>query len=215
MIYYIEDVQTIEMSDLQDMLAFVSRERLERIERYRLIYGQVQSVLAYLLFRYGLIRDYGITEIPTIAKEKMGKPFLPQFSDLHFNLSHCRTAVACGFSSKPIGVDVQHLVPYKESVVRFFMTPTEAEQISRADESREFTRMWTVKESYGKYLGMGIRYPMSSTTVAEGTDPRGFFIKSYCMKDYYLSVCAEEEQNLCEVSYVQLKEFWMKRLGCE
>ena len=208
MIYYIDYVDNIEEGKVQELFPYLSPERRETVSRYRFTKGRVQSTLAYLLLRYGLIKDYGILPVPQIGKTAQGKPFLREHPHIHFNLSHCEKAVACGFSSTPIGVDVQHMVPYRESITKFFMTPEERKQAILGDSDRIFTHLWTLKECYGKYSGSGICYAMSEIPVTEGWTPEGCLLKSYPMDGFYLSVCAQEEQTVEKVSFEQLRELF-------
>ncbi len=205
-IYYLKNVQQIEESHLREFSSFLSPERRDKIARYRFPKDRVQSALAYLLLRYGLIKDYGILWLPKIECSPQGKPFLPEHPHLHFNLSHCERAVACGFSSRPIGVDVQHPVPYKESLAQYFMTPEERKGAILGDSDRTFTRLWTLKEAYGKYSGTGICYSMSDTPITEGLTPEGCVIESYWLEGFCLSVCSREVQRVEGVSLRQLRE---------
>lgn len=210
MIYYMDGVDQLRESDIHELLPFLSQERRETMARYRFQKDRIQSALVYLLFRYGLRRSYGIEEIPAVLKEKHGKPHLSDYPDICFNMSHCERAVACGFSGFPIGVDVQHLVPYKQSIAEFFMTPVERNQTLAGDPDREFTRLWTMKESYGKYLGSGICYPMSESPLAEGTSPEGYIIRSHWLGDICLSVCSEEDIPVKKVFFHELKAFYLE-----
>jgi 4'-phosphopantetheinyl transferase len=211
-IYYLDHVDCIHEEEISDLLPFLSRQRCETVARYRFAKDRVQSVLAYLLLRYGLARGYGILSVPRICRTPQGKPFLQEDSHIHFNLSHCQKAVACGFSSAPIGVDVQHMVPYKESIAKFFMTPQERMQAVLGDSERAFTRLWTLKEAYGKYSGEGICYTMSETPVTEGRTADGCLLMSYPMDGYYLSVCSREEHLLEKVSLEELREYFNRTL---
>ncbi|MBP3412078.1 MAG: 4'-phosphopantetheinyl transferase superfamily protein [Oscillospiraceae bacterium] len=212
-VYYLDHIQTITESDVSELLPFLSQERRETMGRYRFPKDRIQSVLAYLLLRYGLIRDHGITQIPEILKTERGKPYFAENSEICFNLSHCETAVACGFSSRPIGVDVQQRVPYKASLAEYFMTADERNTAVLGNADLEFTRLWTVKESYGKYLGSGICYSMADTQLQEGASSDGYIIRSHCIGDGFLSVCAEEEIPVKKISFHQLRACFVGSVG--
>lgn len=207
MIYYLDQVQTLGEGDLTDLLSLLSQERRACMERYRFPKDRIQSALAYLLLRYGLIKDYGIYEAPRIERSKHGKPNLLDYPDIYFNLSHCEKAVACGFSAAPIGIDVQHLVPYKPSLADYFMTAEEKKAALLTNPDREFTRLWSLKESYGKCVGCGICYPMSEEAVGDGISEEGYIIRSHCLDGFYLSSCGREELFLERIPFDQLKTF--------
>ena len=207
-IYYIEQVDGIGEEELRELLPFLSPERREKVGRYRFPKDRVQSILAWLLLRYGLGKLHGIKQPPRIETDPQGKPFLPEYPHIHFNLSHCEKAVACGFSSEALGVDVQHLVPYKEALAKFFMTPSERKSALLGAPDREFTRMWTLKEAYGKYTGEGICYPMSEKALTEGYTAEGCILQSYGLNGFYLSSCTREEQSVVKITLSQLREFY-------
>lgn len=210
MIYFMKDIQGLPESEIQDLLPYLSRERYETVNRYRFSKNRIQSALSYLLLRYGFIRDHQILTVPTMDRSEQGKPFLREYPWILFNISHCDGCVACGFSRFSIGVDVQHLVPYKESVAQRFMTQTERDRILTRDRDREFTRLWSLKESYGKFRGWGISYPMTEVSLTEGRNPEGCILKCQWIGDICLSVCGLEEQEIREISFPDLKAFFLE-----
>ena len=102
-------------------------------------------------------RPTALTWIPG----RHGKPELaPPWSGLHTSLSHSGDMIAAAVStSRPVGVDVQHLVPGLDAVglsARFF-PPDEARYVAagrgasaRADR---FAHLWTRKEAVVKAAG--------------------------------------------------------------
>ena len=87
--------------------------------------------------------------------------FLPSLtshlSPLHFNLSHCKQAIACVLSERPVGVDVESIGRYSESLARHVLSPEEFALVSSApDPQIPFTRLWTQKEAVVKLTGRGI-----------------------------------------------------------
>jgi 4'-phosphopantetheinyl transferase len=90
-----------------------------------------------------------------------GKPQLaPPWDALHTSLSHSGDWVAAAVSvSRPVGVDVQHLVAGQDAVglaARFF-PPAEAAHVAAGrDEhvrAQRFARLWTRKEAVVKAAG--------------------------------------------------------------
>ena len=76
---------------------------------------------------------------------------------LHFTLSHCRQAIACVISERPVGVDVESIGRYSESLARHVLSPEEFALVSSApDPQIPFTRFWTQKEAIVKLTGRGI-----------------------------------------------------------
>lgn len=205
-VYLLDRIENIQESDLADLSYFLSDERKTVINRFRFSKDRIQSMLVYLLFRYGLIKDYQLTEIPNVEKSREGKPFMPDYPHICFNFTHCNRAVACGFSDGPVGVDVQHISCYKSSVAKYFMTPEEHTGALVGDKDRNFTLLWTQKESYGKYLGTGICYDMSSLPISEIAFAGSPIIDSFEMDGYFLSVCSEKHLEVRRIAFSELKE---------
>jgi 4'-phosphopantetheinyl transferase len=102
-------------------------------------------------------RPAALTWIPG----RYGKPELaPPWSGLHTSLSHSGDMIAAAISTdRPLGVDIQHLVPGLDTVrlsARFF-PPDEAEYVAAGrDESARadrFAHLWARKEAVVKAAG--------------------------------------------------------------
>jgi len=87
---------------------------------------------------------------------KHGKPLLRGRDDIHFNISHSGNFIACTLSPSPIGIDVQTITSANLNIAKRFFTENEYGYILEEDSAARFCRVWTMKESYVKYLGSGI-----------------------------------------------------------
>ena len=153
---YIDD--HIDEFDLEAALQQISEQRREQALRFKFERGRRECVLAYLLLKRGLRELYGITENPLFAYGEHGKPSIVGHPEIHFNLSHCREAVACVVSDHPVGIDVESVVRhYKEGLVGYTMNEQEQQLIAAAQQPDvAFTRLWTMKEARLKLTGEGI-----------------------------------------------------------
>ena len=71
-----------------------------------------EHALGRRLLLLGLSGLYGIhlseNELNQELKAaKNGKPWLPAFPGIHFNISHCDGLAVCAFDNTPVGVDVE------------------------------------------------------------------------------------------------------------
>ena len=90
-----------------------------------------------------------------------GKPAIVGHPEIYFNMSHCREAAICVLSDKPVGVDIESIRRYSESLARYTMNDAELERIAQAERPEvEFIRLWTLKEAVLKHSGEGIRNDM-------------------------------------------------------
>ena len=81
-----------------------------------------------------------------------GKPFVEGGQE--FSLSHCKFGIAVAVDNKPIGIDIESIRDLRPELVE--RTMNEAEQAQIGESAVEFTKLWTKKEAYLKYLGTGI-----------------------------------------------------------
>lgn len=154
MIYIDDDIKGF---DLESALPLLSEQRREQVLRFKYELGRKTCAMAYMLLRRALREKYGIEDAPMFEYGEHGKPSIIGHPDIHFNFSHCREAVACAISEQPIGVDVESVREYKDSLVRYTMNDQEVQQILQAERPEvEFTRLWTMKEAKLKLSGHGL-----------------------------------------------------------
>lgn len=170
----------------------ISLERLAYANRFKFKYLQLQEKLSYILLRVGLYREYNIFEFHDIGIGEYGKPYLVGCDNIFFNMSHCRKGVACGISSGEIGIDIQDYVAYDQAMAQMFMSEEEIQSAQRGRKSELFTKIWALKESYGKYTGKGICYDMNSFSIEKkypGT-------QAYLYPEFVLAVTANEKMDI-------------------
>ena len=116
-----------------------------------------QSEIGRSLLTKGLRIEYGLSELPDIASGEFGKPYFPNYPDIHFNISHCDRAVVCFLSDKPVGIDVESIRKFDKELAEYILNPEEFESILKScNPSLAFTIIWTRKESFCKLTGQGL-----------------------------------------------------------
>jgi 4'-phosphopantetheinyl transferase len=179
---------TMTEEQFNDCLSRVSGQRREKVLKYKFQAGREQSLKAYLLLQKLLKEEYGITEPPVFRELENGKPVIVGHEDIHFNMSHCRYAVACAISNKPVGIDVESVRSFKESLVRYTMNDEEVEQIMTAPRPEvAFIRLWTMKEARLKLTGEGINDNMK--TVLNEADRKKYTTVECLERGYIYTVC--------------------------
>lgn len=149
--------------DLDEALRGISEQRREQALKFKHEQGQRLCVLAYQLLKKGLQQEYGITENPIFEYNEHGKPSIVGHPEICFNLSHCKEAVVCVVSDQPVGVDVESIREYKESLVRYTMNDEEIREIEPSENpAATFIRLWTMKEATMKLIGTGISNDMKT-----------------------------------------------------
>lgn len=166
MLYLNDDIAHF---DFEAALPLLSDQRREQALKFKHEQGRKTCAAAYLLLCEGLRKEYGITEKPVFEYGEHGKPAIIGHPEIHFNLSHCREAAICVIADHPVGVDIESIREYKESLVRYTMNDDEQRQIQEAEcPNVAFIRLWTMKEAVLKKSGMGINNDMK--TVLRGDE---------------------------------------------
>jgi len=109
-----------------------------------------------------------------------GKPGLPDWPGLGFNLSNSEDLALAGFlRDREIGVDVEYMKEMDdlESIASRFFSASEVQALSsvpREQKKEAFFNCWTRKEAYLKAVGEGLAAPLNSfdVTLIPGEPPR-------------------------------------------
>lgn len=173
--------------NLATALEEISEQRREQALKFKHELGQRLCVLAYQLLKRGLKEVYGIEENPLFIYNEYGKPSIAGHPEIFFNLSHCKEAAICVVSDRPVGVDVESVRSFNDSLVRYTMNEDEVREIEAAeDRAVAFIRLWTKKEAALKLEGTGICNDMKQVLCQEGlffdtfTDHSNRFVYSLC-----------------------------------
>ena len=102
-----------------------------------------------------VLKEYNIDY--DLVYNEYGKPYLKN-NKLYFNLSDCDNYSVCVISDKEIGVDIEKIT-YKKRLLKKICTDEEISLIKNEDD---FTKLWVKKESYVKYLGVGLSYGLKN-----------------------------------------------------
>ena len=94
--------------ETEAMLPLLPPERQERLLRIKQSEKRREPLCAYLILRHALWEQYRWRELPPIRLTSLGKPYFPDFPEVHFNLSHTTGAVLVALSGEPVGVDIEH-----------------------------------------------------------------------------------------------------------
>ena len=175
--------------DMMAALNAVSIQRREYALGYRKEHDRRLCLAAYLLLQKALSEEYGIIEPPIFSFTPQGKPFLKDYSNIHFNLSHCKQAAACVVSHRPIGIDVESIDSYNPELIVVTMSDEEQDMIAKAfSPPLAFIRLWTQKESLLKLLGLGLSTD-NLRSILDIDIPHRFITHENVASGYVYTVC--------------------------
>lgn len=135
------------------------------------------SIYAELVIRAFICAAYNVCNKDLVFSfSPHGKPYWAENSEFHFNLSHSGNMIAIALSNVPVGIDIEGIdCPDLRVAKRFFSKDEQEYVFSKAQERvQRFYEIWTKKEAYTKYLGMGLSYPFNSFNVLEQTHHPNF-----------------------------------------
>ena len=161
-----------------------------------------QGVLWQHILADILKKDYGMGQCPEILKDAYGKPYLEGHS-LCFNVSHSGEYLAIAVSEQPVGIDIQKPKEIKDGMYRKVVQPME-EGLIGENREKDFLRLWTLKESFVKADGRGLRISMKDYWFEKENGQYfvnyggqraayTFNIEETLIEDYVISVCGLEQ----------------------
>lgn len=122
-----------------------------------------------------------------ICKNEFGKPYLKDYPNTHYNISHTKGAIVCAISDEPVGADIERVKKFNKRITERFFTKNEQNYISNKENQEErFAEIWTMKEAYVKWIGKGMAIPFESFDVMDRIIPS---LKVLKIKHYVISVC--------------------------
>lgn len=226
---YMMDISSLmeeeKKDEFQRLCATLSKKRQKKIEKFRYTQGKCLSLGAGLLLDYGL-RQYGLREQETVmiygADEK---PYLKDYPEIFFNLSHSGTMAMAVFGNQEVGCDVEQIKKAEFRVAHRFFASEETRVLTQIQEETEqnvmFYRFWTLKESFLKVTGKGIRMPLNEFSIHLGpsvwVERKGrqedYTFAEFSLPKYRAAVCVKgggkdvkiEEPQFFDVSMLYLE----------
>ena len=206
---YVADVRHLpDPKEVPGSMELLSAERKNKIERLARPEDRRLSLGAGLLLQQVLKRHE--IEGQNISYGEHGKP---QMEDVYFNLSHSHHMVACAISDKPVGCDIEKVRDIKGDVAARFFSEQEIAYIEEAEDKKDmFFRLWTMKESYMKMTGDGLKLGLQNVQVVMGDEiciqykgeMQSCIVKEYEVVGYKISVCGEETKFVEELEVVEV-----------
>jgi 4'-phosphopantetheinyl transferase len=156
-------------------LSHVSEERRGQASRFVHLADAYRSVLGEALTRVTLSKSTGLNpEELSFPRNKYGKPSLTPYPNVQFNVSHSGDWIALiSGGNVDLGVDVEKIAPIDMKIAERFFSLTESKFLAAEPAEMQletFYRLWTLKESYIKTVGMGLSMPLDSFSMIRNAD---------------------------------------------
>ncbi len=184
-----DDIEQMGQTEVDELLLRLPEWRREQALRFKHLSGRRECASAFLLLADALRSEYGITHISPFLLSDHGKPSLVDHPDIHFNLSHCRSAVLCVIDDSPVGCDVETIRTVRPSLLAYTMSAEERAFIeSSPNTDLAFTMLWTRKEALLKLTGEGVGSAMHHILLPERLADARIHIDTTICEGYVYSV---------------------------
>jgi len=202
LIYLSKINPSLSQDKFNDLLQLISKENREKCHRFKFKEDALRTLYGELMVRYFLCQQFAFkNEAIEILKSDEGKPYIKDFP-IHFNISHAGDFVVCAFSEQEIGIDIEQIKEIDLEIGKRFFCQSEYEDLLAqkiTDQRDYFFSLWTLKESYMKWLGTGMSIPLNSfcfkitnASISCLDDNRNIMpsFKQFPIEGYKLSVCS-------------------------
>lgn len=208
---FIANIQNLpDPKENPQILENIWQERKEKILSYQFENGRKESLGSALMLQKVLSKNNLNPQ-----NIKYGKNGKPEIDGLHFNISHAENFVICSVSENPVGCDIEKIRSIKSGFEKRFFTQNEVsylDKFSGEEKLKQFFRLWTMKESYMKFTGDGMKLALNRFEFIIEDSVKIFrdgilipcFIKEYEFVDYCISVCCEKNDFAPKLEFVDL-----------
>ncbi|MDA2157984.1 4'-phosphopantetheinyl transferase family protein [Bacillus cereus group sp. Bc253] len=165
-------VKILDINDekLKNLCLLINSEKRYKIKKLINKKDKIRTLTGEILIRTIIIQKLKISnKYIKFNKNQYGKPYLKDYPNFNFNISHSGDYVLCAVDNKPIGIDVEEVKDIEyEDIAKSFFTEKEFDYIFNEDlnfQLNKFYELWTLKESYIKCCGQGLLMPLKSFTI--------------------------------------------------
>lgn len=158
---YIADISALKDAPVFEcLLERVPEYRQKKVKSFKFEKGKMQSLGVGLLLQLACKEMGREGADEHVAYGENGKPYLADFPNVHFNLSHSGERVMGVISPFEVGCDVEIIKGDRGKLAERFFKSEESAWIkhfeSLESQSEAFYRLWTLKECYMKVTGRGM-----------------------------------------------------------
>lgn len=173
---------------------------------------QYRNRIGLLLIQY-MLKSKKI-RFDRVYASKYGKLYIDSDRHIDFSVAHSHGYVIGMIDNNKIGVDIEKIGKTDLQFSKRFYTE---EENKYCIEQKDIYRVWTLKESYLKCIGLGLSIPLRSFSVirdhaviftSEKQRCDSIFLYSLKVNDYYIGICCWGKQ----IEEVKLEEKEIKDL---
>lgn len=215
----------LDQKKIDALIQLISEENQEKCRRFKKKADVLRTLYGELMVRYFLWKQFSLAdEDVEFLKGENGKPYIKGLP-VHYSISHAGDFVVCAFCEKEIGIDIEKIRTIDLKVGKRFFCDSEYEDLlmkKKLDQIDYFFTLWTLKESYIKWLGTGMLTPLDSFCFSMSQVGISFmdkkrevkpFFKQYFVAGYKLAVCSVDCDFPDEMENLALEEMIVFKQG--
>lgn len=185
MIVYFDEFEKVTDDKYTFLYSLLPKSRKEKINTKTIKKDQKIAIIEYFLVKKLL----KLKKCPDFEYTEFGKPYI---KNKHFGISHSDNFLVVATAKKELGVDVQKIIEYNDKLAKYVCNEKEYKKITNSkNKSLEFTKLWTKKESYIKFLGKTVFCDLKNLLNNHNCK----FEYSY-VKDFVICVCKQKSTPL-------------------
>ncbi|CAM4439813.1 MAG: hypothetical protein LEGION0398_MBIBDBAK_01404 [Legionellaceae bacterium] len=157
---------------INDLYQLLSTEERQRANEYFFLKDKNRYIIARGMLKIMLSAYLNIApDYVQFVYSQYGKPYLPHFPFLQFNISHSEDMVIFAFNYKRlIGIDIEYTQKKIDimSISQQFFSKREyhsLKSINSEDQKQAFFNAWVAKEAFIKALGLGLSFDLADIEV--------------------------------------------------
>ncbi len=188
-IFLVPNADKLTDADFERWLPFAGGAKYRQLRSMKKQAAHI-SLVGVLLAKYAIHQKWGLPpQHIRFGLSAHGKPYAIGFEQVHFNISHSGSVCVCVVDDTPVGIDIQQMKPCRFDLIakRFFTREEQERYLREGGGKTAFYRMWTKRESVGKYLGTGFHYKQEEDAKDWKTEHMLY------QKEYMLCVCTKHK----------------------
>ena len=189
-------------------ISLLPQERQIKILKHKLADDRRRSLGAGMIINKILYENN--VDVNSIHYGSNGKPYA---DNIFFNVAHSGKFAFGVSSDKEVGCDVEIIKNAHLDIAKRFFTESEYNYISKSENSSNtFYKLWTIKESYIKLSGEGLRTPLNSfeinisdndISITENNIAKDCSVTQFEFDNHSFAICSyEQPPRKIEFNYV-------------
>lgn len=153
--------------DRLELNTILAPTELERLDQFAMPKKKIQWLAGRYAVKSGLLKlkpaqlKYtGLNRIEVLNQESSA-PYLVQFPELQISITHSYPYCIGVISEYPIGVDLEKIMPLRESLINNYFHPNEIQNLAAKKDIEQYQTQailyWTRKEAVSKLLKLGLK----------------------------------------------------------